>query len=154
MSYLRAPEQPGILRRPGPSPTSRADQPVVADQPEDTIADLIRRAVTSDVPRLVKLADKIQDLVDQLEADVAEHERGAELRAEAARLEARLAEIRGEIGSKRPTAPVDRPGRDTKAIRAWAARCGLVCPARGRVPRTVIEAFEEAHGMNGQEGSR
>ncbi len=137
MSYLQAPERPAVFRQPGP--------PAVENNPpQDVIADLIQRAVSSEVPRLVKLADKVQDLVDQLEVDVAEHERSAELRAEAARLEARLTEIRGQLTGKRPSSPTPQ-GHDNKAIRAWAATRGLDCPARGRIPRTVLEAFEEAH---------
>jgi hypothetical protein len=109
----------------------------------DTIADTIRRAVDSEVPRLVRAADKVQDLIDQLEHELAEHELGAELRAEAAKLEARLAEIRGQIGGKRaaaPTAPARRA--DTKAIRAWAATHGVECADRGRIPQTVVDAYE------------
>lgn len=142
MTYPKAPERTEAFRR--TAAPLQADSRPEDTKPEDAIADLISRAVASEVPRLVKLADKVQDLVDQLEIDVAEHERSAELRAEAAELEARLAQIRGEIGGKRPAAT---PGstHDPKAVRTWAAARGMECPARGRIPRAVLDAFEEAH---------
>lgn len=112
---------------------------------EDPIAQLIRRAVATDVPRLVKAADKIQDLVDQLEAEVEAHERGAELRAEAERIEARLAEIKAQLGGKRAAHSVLTEKVDTKAVRKWAAANGIECPNRGRIPRAVMAAYEEAH---------
>jgi hypothetical protein len=139
MSYLQAPELPTVVvRQPGPPPVEN-------DPPPDAIADLIQRAVSLDVPRLVKLADKIGDLVDQLEKDVAEHERDIKLRAEAAALEARLAEIRGQLTGKRAPAAAPGPNVDNKAVRKWAAARGLDCPSRGRIPRAVVEAFEGAH---------
>jgi hypothetical protein len=127
------------MRRPDlpPLPVPRAQQ-----ERRDVVADLIQRATASEVPRLVKAADRIQDLVDQLEKDVAEHELSAELRAEAERLEARLAEIRGQIGGKRAASPASRKTHDNRAIREWAASAGIECPARGRIPRSVVEAFE------------
>jgi hypothetical protein len=33
---------------------------------------------------------------------------------------------------------------DPKAVRAWAASNGHEVPARGRIPRTVVEAFQAA----------
>lgn len=34
---------------------------------------------------------------------------------------------------------------DPKAVRAWAESNGLGVPARGRIPRRVYEAFNQAH---------
>ncbi|WP_165985482.1 Lsr2 family protein [Streptomyces sp. YIM 98790] len=34
---------------------------------------------------------------------------------------------------------------DPKAVRAWAEANGMDVPARGRIPRKVYEAFNEAH---------
>lgn len=131
MSYLQA---PNVVRQPGPPPVEN-------DPPQDTIADLIQRAVSSEVPRLVKAADRIGDLVDQLEKDVAEHERSRELRAEAERLEQRLAQIRQQLGHK-PAGP-GRPAGEVspKAVRAWAAANGVDCPKLGRVPGSVMAAY-------------
>lgn len=114
---------------------------VEAPRQRSGIAALLDRAANTGVPRLIKVADKIQELAEQLEQEVAEHERGAELRAEAERLEARLAEIKGQLGGKRP-APAAGARVDTKAVRAWAAKNGMDCPARGRVPHAVMQAYE------------
>lgn len=124
----------------------RQTPPLAAEQrSRDTVADIIQRAVASDVPRLVRAADKVQDLIDALEEDVREHERGAQLRAEADRLKARLAEIQGQLTGKQPTA-VRTAGSavDTKAVRRWAAAHNVDCPDRGRVPRAVVAAYEKA----------
>jgi predicted trehalose synthase len=131
---VQAPPRPATFPRQPPPPA------VEMRRQQDTIADLLTRAAATDVPRMVRAADKIQDLVDQLETDVAEHERGTELRAEAARLEARLAEIKSQISGKQTAASATSV--DTKAVRAWAASQGLECPARGRVPRSVMDAYQ------------
>ncbi len=36
-------------------------------------------------------------------------------------------------------------GVDAKAVRAWAQEQGLDVPARGRVPASIIEAYQSAH---------
>ncbi|MEU7904150.1 histone-like nucleoid-structuring protein Lsr2 [Actinoplanes sp. NPDC049118] len=113
----------------------------------DAIADLINRATTSDVPRLVRLADKVQDLVDQLEGQLREYERGKELRAEAEKLERRLAEIKQALTPKRSASAESASmasAPDSKAVRAWAAANGVDCPERGRVPAGVLAAYAEA----------
>ncbi|UNZ22193.1 Lsr2 family protein [Streptomyces sp. 891-h] len=35
---------------------------------------------------------------------------------------------------------------DAKAVRAWAAEQGLEVPARGKLPDSVVEAYQVAHG--------
>lgn len=115
---------------------------------KDTIGDLLDRASLSGVPRLERLAAKAHELVDQLEEQVREHERGAQLRAEADQLEARLAEIRQQLGPKRSGAAAQPAGDgpDRKVVRAWAMANGVACPARGRVPASAVAAYLEAHG--------
>jgi Lsr2 len=34
---------------------------------------------------------------------------------------------------------------DTAAIRAWAQARGMTVPTRGRIPKSVVEAFTSAH---------
>ena len=52
---------------------------------------------------------------------------------------------------KRGTGPLKRPAtssasrEQTKAIRDWARQNGFELSDRGRIPATVIEAFEAAH---------
>lgn len=45
--------------------------------------------------------------------------------------------------SGRTAGPSNRP--DAKVVRAWAQESGLEVPARGRVPASIIEAYEAAH---------
>lgn len=41
----------------------------------------------------------------------------------------------------RASASKDRAATRTKAVRAWARENGIDCPARGRIPGTVMDAF-------------
>ncbi|MGW7450064.1 Lsr2 family DNA-binding protein [Streptomyces sp. NPDC054787] len=43
--------------------------------------------------------------------------------------------------------PPMRPPVDTEDIRNWARANGLQVPARGRIPREVREAWEQAHSF-------
>ncbi len=141
----RIPRQPAGPPEPEPAEAHNVAPEQDGTEPADTIADLIARAAASEVPRLVHAADRIQDLVDRLEGDLNAHERSAQLRAELARIEARAAEIKGQLTGKRPAAA---PGptaddSDLKAIRAWAKENGIVCSDRGRIPQHVIAAYEQ-----------
>lgn len=126
-------------REPAPEPAT------TVVRTSDAISDLISRAVATERPKLVALADRVNDLADALEQQLTEHERAAELQAEAAKLEARLAEIRAQL----PTAV---PGRrradplayDPKAVRVWAAAHGMHCPKVGRVPAAIVTAYQHA----------
>ncbi len=106
----------------------------------DTIAALISRAVQTGQARLVTAADRISDLVEELEAQLKAYEAERSLREEQERLEARLAEIREQLGVKRRSGSAV----DSKAVRAWAKENGVECPALGRVPAAVVEAFNQA----------
>jgi hypothetical protein len=128
-----------------PTPATAPKAPVEPVQPADTIADLLNRATATEVPRLVRLADKAQDLLDQLEAQVADYEKGQALREEAARLELRLAAIKQELTPKRTIAAPAGPatsGTDAKTVRAWAVANGIDVPKLGRIPAAVMTAYE------------
>ncbi len=139
----RIPRQPAGPPEPEPAEAQKAAPEPAGTEPADTIADLIARAVASEVPRLVHAADRIQDLVDRLEGDLNAHERSAELRAELARIEARAAEIKGQLTGKRPAATPGPAADDSevKAIRAWAKANGIACSDRGRIPQGVLAAY-------------
>lgn len=118
----------------------------------DVIADLLNRAIGTDVPRLVRLADKVQDLIDQLEEQLTEHEQGQALRAEAAQLEQRLASIKQQLNPKRTAAAAAAPAvTDSKTVRAWAKASGVDCPTHGRVPASVLAAYARRVGNEAQE---
>lgn len=134
--------QPQAEPEPVAGPTS---QPEPAG---DAIADVIARAVATEVPKLVRAADKISDLVDQLEKELATHERTAALRVEQEQLAARLAEIQQELGVRHAAVPTD----DGKVIRAWAAENRVACPARGRVPAAVRARYQAAMASEARPG--
>ena len=41
--------------------------------------------------------------------------------------------------------PADSPGQDLAAVRAWARDNGFEVSSRGRIPRSVAEAYRAAH---------
>jgi hypothetical protein len=134
------------------APPVRGVQPAepikVFERQIDGIADLLDTAAASDVPRMVRAAERIRGLISELQVQVAEHARDARLRAEQAELERRLAEIRAQIkGGKRAVeTPAGPPEArvDTKTIRAWAAANGVDCSAHGRIPGSVLDAYHAA----------
>jgi hypothetical protein len=123
----------------------------------DAIGALLDQAEASGDPRLQRAATKIRELVDGLRTDLAEHLREAQLRAEQAQLQNRLAQIKDLLRPRR-TQPVLPPAgtaaaaadskaaaADSKVVRAWAAEQGLDCPARGRLPGGVLAAYQRHH---------
>jgi hypothetical protein len=137
------------IKPPEVAKPAEAIKPAEATKPmmlkRDVIADLLNRAVASEVPALIRLADRAQDLVDQLEQKLAEYDQGRALRAEAAQLEQRLAEIKQELtGKKASPGPSAVMGPDNATVRAWAGANGVECPARGRIPGAVTAAYLKA----------
>lgn len=121
----------------------------VGDAPaEDGITNLLSRAIATDVPKLMRAADRISNLVDQLEAQVREYEQGKELRTRAEELERELAEIRRQLAPKRTGSVLAGATADDRVsprlIRAWATDAGVDCPIRGRIPNSVMDAYREA----------
>lgn len=51
----------------------------------------------------------------------------------------------GRASSRSGSTSKRSSGVDAKAVRAWAQEEGLDVPARGRVPASVIEAYQSAH---------
>ena len=47
-----------------------------------------------------------------------------------------------------PRARATPPGRDPKAIRAWATKNGIAVPARGRIPGSVERQYNESHASS------
>ena len=91
--------------------------------------------------RIAAAAKKVMDAIDRLDAVWAENAAKAELRAERDRLKAQLKKVEAQLrGGATPA-----PARDWKAIRAWAADSGLDCPATGKVPNAIVDAYDQAH---------
>jgi chromosome segregation ATPase len=119
---------------------ARAELEQLRNGPPDAEDNVLAQAEATGVPRIVKAAEKIRDLLDALTGDVMDHAREARLRAEQTRLEARLTEIRKELNPRR----TDASGVDSKAVRAWAKANNVECPDVGRVPNRVLDAYHAA----------
>jgi hypothetical protein len=66
---------------------------------------------------------------------------------EAADLEKRLAELRAREAELAPTKPKTKKGHvdyPAAEVRAWAKEHGIDCPATGRVPKAVVDAWKQA----------
>ena len=89
---------------------------------------------------------RLRELVDADRAREAERKRRAEERAKAEAevraLEAQLAEARAKLRPASPATAGDGPS--AAEVRAWARANNVDCPATGRVPRAVREAYDNA----------
>lgn len=137
--------------KPEPQTTEPQSEPRPVDELD--FEALRQAADASGVPRLQRAVVKVRDLAAELRTDLAEHTRESKLRAEQTALECRLAAIKEQLRPRRtqsalPTAAAGAEGGqaplDTKAVRAWAATQGLDCPARGRLPGAVTDAYRQA----------
>lgn len=106
--------------------------------------------------RIQAAANKVLDDLDRLRTLLREDEekhaerRKAEAakaaaRAEVERLEAQLAEAKAKLRGGKAPATTPASGPSAAEVRAWAAEQGMNCPAVGRVPANVREAYEAAH---------
>ncbi|MEU9245829.1 WhiB family transcriptional regulator [Streptomyces sp. NPDC048385] len=78
----------------------------------------------------------------------ADHELAA-IGSEVAELEERLAALRAREAELAPTPtkkPRQPPTYPAAVVRARAKENGIACPANGRVPKTVVDAWREATG--------
>ena len=145
-----------------PTPLTRPDEIRVA----------INAGKQSDSKRVQALTNRILEQVDKLKTllgeEQAKHEAArraaaekAALQEKRARLEKELAEVnaalRGKTSTKHPktttstvmdSAPASAPQlgeTPAKVVRAWAHATGIDCPATGKLPRSVREAYATAH---------
>ncbi len=51
---------------------------------------------------------------------------------------------KGGAGAGRPVRKAQVLPSSTSTIRAWAGANGVTCPQRGRIPATVVAAYEQA----------
>jgi hypothetical protein len=54
--------------------------------------------------------------------------------------------VRKQGPAKQPTRPASRDREQTRAVREWARRNGLEVADRGRIPASVVEAYENRAG--------
>lgn len=113
----------------------------------DTIAALLEDARQSSKKRTRSKAERVALMVDDLRTTLAtereQEARESEARKEIERLERQLAAARAKLKGGQAAATATA-GPAASEIRAWAAANGVACPAMGRVPADVREAFEAA----------
>jgi len=144
-------------RRPAPATATTAPAGGSAAVDEGrTILRLLTAGEKSEKARTRKLAGKIReqlnDLRDLVIVERKEREAAAEAAGERARLKAEVEDLERQLAEKRAklrpagAASSTTPSGNAAKIRAWAAKHSVACPAFGRVPRDVVEAYELANG--------
>lgn len=118
-----------------------------AEQRIDPLAALLSVAAASPRSRTRKKGERIADLVADLRSTLAaekeEDERKEEARKEVERLQRELAKAKERLrGTASTSTDSDVPA---SVVRAWAKQAGVACPAAGRVPQSVRDAYVAAH---------
>ena len=90
--------------------------------------------------RIRAAARRITAEVHRLETAMIHADRAAALRAQIAEAEKAFKRLPGHTRDKTTAAKEER-----NRIRAWAAENGHEIGARGRIPTTIIDAYQEAH---------
>ncbi len=152
------PESAYPTPRPAAQPVTH--RPAVAAAPSvaastPSYSHVLDAAKVSTKARTRNLGEKITTLLQQLETALkdetqqqkraaAKARQDAEKKTRIAQLEAELAALKGKAGAKAKAATVtdEAPAAE---VRAWARDAGVQCPANGRVPGTVREAYNTAH---------
>lgn len=135
-----------------PSGTDRKKRTMSIAPATHPLTALLDEAEESSVARHRRKAERIRTLIAELRTDLEcdRERREAEERAreEVAELEKALAEAKAALRQAKgqgKVAPIAvGSGVSAADLRAWAARNGIACPATGRVPAKVREAFENA----------
>lgn len=163
-----ADEQTAALPRPTAVPAASPTRPAagastppaagLSSQPSE-LHTLVDRGKQHPSKRIQAAANRVLDDLDRLRTLLREDESKhaekrkadaakAAARAEVQRLEAQLAEakskLRGNTANPK-AAKAASDGPSSADVRAWAAENDVQCPAVGRVPGSVLEAYEAAH---------
>lgn len=146
-------EERSAAPRPSAVPTQNAPAAT------GVVEDLIAKGKGHESKRIQSAANKVLDDIDRLRTLIRDDEKKhaarrkaerekAEARAEVERLKQQLAEAQAKLrGGKTPAkkTTTNTDGPSAAEVRAWAASNGVDCPAVGRVPAAVREAYETAH---------
>ncbi|MGN7139051.1 WhiB family transcriptional regulator [Streptomyces pseudogriseolus] len=156
-SILRSPTPKRTRARRTTKPAAERTTPPMTSQPSNATA----TAEALPVDQLLEWGDahtdpEVQDQAARARAALVglrrRHAADAELTAstsEAEQLEKRLAELRAreaELTPAKKTTKKKAVQRDYEpaAVRAWAKENGVDCPASGRVPKKVVDAWRKA----------
>lgn len=118
----------------------RARRLRMTENSNDTIAAVISKAQKSSRKRTRTKADKVSDLIAELRTTLATEEQEDTTR-EAARKEVDRLERELRDAKARMKGGATDDGPTPVEIRQWARAEGVDCPAKGRVPETVREAY-------------
>ena len=118
------------------------------------LALLLAEAERIESPRLISRAKDLAARLDTLRTDLAAAVKVHAEKSEKSAKLARLAELRAEEAKIRaelrgPAKPAAKPRKRTApkaksesaVIREWAAVAGVECPAYGRIPQRVLDAY-------------
>ncbi|MEE6273496.1 histone-like nucleoid-structuring protein Lsr2 [Georgenia sp. MJ206] len=159
MEPRRAPAPRPVPPR-APTPAAAAPTPAPATTTAtagDGPSGLIQRGKKSPAKRIQNAARRVEEALATLDgllaedakkrkAEAAAKAEEAKLRSEVQRLERELAAKKAALKPARPTSSAATAGVEAKAVRAWAAENGIECPAVGRVPRRVLDAYTARDG--------
>ncbi|MFD5656962.1 Lsr2 family DNA-binding protein [Streptomyces hirsutus] len=140
----------------GPAPMAAQPVPQLSSIPDLPLPAAAGEPQSLPVGQLLTWADEhpdpeIQDQAARARAALVglrkRHAADQELTAittEAEQLEQRLAELRAREAELAP-AKKTKPQRDYEPaeVRAWAKETGMDCPATGRVPKKVVDAWKQ-----------
>lgn len=149
--------------KPTPAAPASAPAAVASLTKPDEIRILLNTAKGHPSKRIQTAADRVFDQLDKLRALIREdEEKNAEKRRQAAerekaraevkRLEEELRAARAKLRGKDAepsTTDSDDDSPSARQIRAWANENEVDCPATGRVPAAVREAYDAAHQRAG-----
>ena len=131
------------------SPIRPAHRDLIEEGKQHSSLRVQRAAIKAEVA-LKALAGMVESTRLEEAAKRAAEKAKAEARAEVERLERQLAEAKAKLRGPARAAAVavvapNQAGASAKEIRAWAASAGVDCPATGRVPGAVVDAYLAAH---------
>ncbi len=141
-----SPPPPPVDEVPTPEPEPLEEQPE-PPTPVPSIDELLEDADASSHGPIRSRAKRIRALAAELAVLVEQHRAEDELRVLVAQrrqaLEEATAQLRQVTGK---TTPASRPaGTRTSTIRAWARSAGHPIPTHGVLPKSVVDAYYEAH---------
>lgn len=148
-----------LLPPDGTAPDERTDQPMSATPPTDTAAAPAPDNELVTISKLLRWAEdhpalEVQEQGARAEAALAglrqryaADQELAAITTEAEQLEKRLTELRARKDELLPEKPKKRrssPSYEAATVRAWARENNIPCPAMGRVPKAVVDAWRAA----------
>ena len=119
---------------------AQAGHPGVGHAAADSVDLLKAEAERVGATKLVKRAEHVASVVDQLRVDVkaavAAWDAQAAVREHRKAIEDQIAALKAEL---------EKTGEvDAKVVRAWALASKVECPTHGRIPQSVRDAYAKA----------